>query len=214
MKIMLKRILLVAALAILLPAAALADEVDFVNSGGLFAGAPGGLTLVGSTLIEVDGLSGGPIADVNLGSVNFVTGALLSGISSLQNVLNNQTGEAIFGGGGAFIVTSNGSDGLPLGTLFSGSFVGPVTWSFSSDLQLYTLIGSIVGTDFTGGSDTGSTQQFVTDLKIYRSLFGTTGPDNIAGITQTVSAPEPGTLVMMGLSFMGLAGAMKRKLLV
>ena len=97
-----RKVLLLAVLALALPAAAFASsQVDFTNMGGTLAGTNAGLTLTGSTLIAVQGLNGGGlITGSNLGSVGFTTGALASG--SLQ------TG-GTFAAGGNFTITGNGS---------------------------------------------------------------------------------------------------------
>ena len=76
-----KKLLLLAVLALALPMAVFADSgVDYTNSGGTLAGSNSGLTLSGSTLIAVKGLNGGGLITGNdLGSVTFATGALISG---------------------------------------------------------------------------------------------------------------------------------------
>ena len=53
-----KRIVLMALLAMALPLAAFASGVDFTNSGGTLTGSSGGLSLTGSELIAVNGLNG------------------------------------------------------------------------------------------------------------------------------------------------------------
>ena len=55
-----KKLLLLAVLALALPTAVFASSsVDFTNSGGTLSGSSSGLTLSGSTLIAVNGLNGG-----------------------------------------------------------------------------------------------------------------------------------------------------------
>jgi hypothetical protein len=78
-----KRILLLALIALALPMAAFANNsIDFTNSGGTLSGSSEGLTLSGSELIAVNGLNGLGLVTGNLGSVSFTTGGLTSG--SLQ----------------------------------------------------------------------------------------------------------------------------------
>src|SRR5258708_6600966 len=136
-----KRIFLMALLALALPMAAYAsNSVDFTNSGGTLAGSNAGLTLSGSELIAVNGLSGLGLVTGDLGSVGFSTGALTSG--SLQ------MGGA-FSAGGSFTITGNGTGGIPTGTIFSGTFTGPVTWTLvtlANGTHNYTLSGSLSGT--------------------------------------------------------------------
>src|SRR6266851_3324231 len=113
-----KRVLWLTVLALALPLAAFADSVDFTNSGGILAGSTSGLSLTGSALIAVNGLNGlGIVTGSDLGSVS--TGALSGG--SLQ------MGGA-FAAGGSFTITGNGSNGVPNGTIFAGTFSSPATW--------------------------------------------------------------------------------------
>ena len=93
---MLKKVVVMAALALALPMAAFASGgVDFTNSGGTLTGSNSGLTLSGSSLVAVNGLNGMPLlAAPGLGSFSFSTGALTSG--SLQN-------GGTFAGGGSFM---------------------------------------------------------------------------------------------------------------
>ena len=97
-----KRVILMALLAMALPLAAFADNsTDFTNSGGTLAGSSAGLSLSGSELIAVDGLGGGGLITGGLGSVSFSTGALATG--SLQM-------GGTFDGGGSFLITGNGTN--------------------------------------------------------------------------------------------------------
>jgi hypothetical protein len=116
-----KRVLWLTVLALALPLTAFADSVDFTNSGGILAGCSDGLSLTGSALIAVKGLNGlGLVTGSDLGRVGFSTGALSGG--SLQM-------GGTFAAGGSFTITGNGSNGIPNGTIFSGTFSGPVTWT-------------------------------------------------------------------------------------
>ena len=68
-----KKILLLAVLALALPTAMFAgSSVDYTNSGGTLSGSSAGLSLSGSVLIAVNGLNGGGlITGSDLGSVSF-----------------------------------------------------------------------------------------------------------------------------------------------
>src|SRR3974390_520716 len=132
-----KKVLLLAVLALALPTAVFAGSgVDYTNSGGTLAGSNSGLSLSGSVLIAVNGLNGGGlVTGTDLGSVSFSTGALMSG--SLQM-------GGPFAGGGSFTITGNGTNGIPSGTLFTGTFTGPVTWTLvtlANGTHNYTLTG-------------------------------------------------------------------------
>src|SRR5258707_9855323 len=143
-----KKILLLAVLALALPMAVFASsDIDYTNSGGTLSGTNSGLTLSGSVLVAVDGLNGGGlITGNNLGTVTFSTGALASG--SLQM-------GGTFAAGGSFTITGNGTNGIPNGTLFAGTFSGPVTWqllTLADGTHNYTLTGVLSGTLGSGFS--------------------------------------------------------------
>jgi hypothetical protein len=201
---MLKKVVLMAALALALPMAAFASSgVDFTNSGGTLTGSNSGLTLSGSALIAVNGLNGAPlVAGAGLGSFSFTTGALMSG--SLQN-------GGVFAGGGSFMIVGNGMNGLPNGTIFQGSFSGPVTWTMvtlANGTHNYTLTGAISGNFNNNYTTDGITVQLTVNTKgLYngQGIAGSSGDTNIL-------VPEPGTLSLFGTGLVGLAGLIRRKL--
>lgn len=193
-----KRILWVVLVVILaLPLAAFADnQIDFTNSGGTLSGDSSGLTLSGSTLTVINGLNGLQTGD--LGTLSFSTGALTSG--------NLQSG-ATFAGGGSFTIWSN-----TLGTLFSGSFDGPVTWTLvtlANGTHEYTLTGALSGS-WMGGSNTfyGATVQLT--INTGKGFFN--GSTTISSGDTNIVVPEPGSLTLIGTGLVGLAGVLRRKL--
>jgi PEP-CTERM motif len=195
---MAKKILLLAVLALALPMAAFANSgVDFTNSGGTLSGTNSGLSLSGSVLVAVNGLNGGGlITGSNLGSVTFSTGALTSG--SLQM-------GGTFAAGGSFTITGNGTNGVPNGTLFAGTFSGPVTW------QLVTLANGTHNYILTGqltGSASGVTVQLTVNTG--KGFFN--GSTQISSGDTNITVPEPGTLTLMGTGLIGLATLVRRKL--
>jgi hypothetical protein len=198
-----KRTVLLALLVLALPLAAFAgSSVDFTNSGGTLTGTNAGMTLTGSVLIAVNGLNGGGlITGNNLGSVSFSTGALLTG--SLQ------TG-GTFAGGGSFVITGNGTNGIPNGTIFSGTFSGPVTWTLvtlPNGTHNYTLTGVVSGS-LLGFSTSGVTVQLTVNTG--KGYFN--GWTSISSGDTNIVVPEPGTLGLLGTGLVGIAGLIRRKL--
>jgi len=196
-----KRMLLLVLLALALPMAAFANNsVDFTNSSGTLSGSTAGLSLSGSTLIAMGG-SGGLITG-NLGTVNFSTAGLTSG--------NLQSG-ATFGAGGAFTIAGNGSNGIFNGTIFSGTFSGPVSWTeitLANGTHNYTLTGSLTGTWYTGATVNGATVQLT--INTGKSFFE--GSTMISSGDTNIVVPEPGSLTLLGTGLVGLAGILRRKM--
>src|SRR6266550_5645217 len=137
--IMLKKVVLLAVLALALPSMAVADsQIDFNAQGGTISGSNAGLTLTGSTLIAVNNYFGTSTVGNNLGTVSFTTGALLTG---------SLTGGGTFSSTGSTVtIVGNGVNGVPLGTIFSGSFTGDLTLTESgTSLHNYGLFGAVTG---------------------------------------------------------------------
>ena len=191
---MLKKVVLLAVLALAVPIAAVADStMVFTTQGGTLTGGSSGLTLTGSVLTFLNNM-GTVSVGTNLGSLGFTTGALLTG-----SIAGGGTFSSV---GSAFTLVGNGMNGA---TIFSGSFTNDVTLALlaGSGGHDYVLFGLISGTLPGGGTVNG----------LMHMDFMSTGKGWIVGsVDSTVVVPEPGTLSLFGTGLIGLAGIIRRKL--
>lgn len=196
-----KKLLLLAVLALALPTAVFASSnIDYTNSGGTLSGSTSGLSLTGSVLIAVNG-NAGLITGTNLGSVTFQTGALSSG-SLAQG--------GTFAAGGSFTITGNGTNGIANGTLFSGTFSGPVVWTMTTlanGTHNYTLTGSLTGNTASGYPTVGATVQ----LTVNTGKHYFNGSTKISSGDTNVVVPEPGSLSLLGTGLIAIGGIIRRK---
>ncbi len=183
---------------------ALARSIDFTNCGGTLTGSNAGMKLATSELVAVQGLGSGRVRG-DLGAVSFKTGSLKS---------LGPHGEEIFNGGGSFVITGDGQQGIHNGTIFHGSFVGPVfltSANLASGLVQLTLRGTVTGQLYGGGIVTAKVEELTVKAGSFGGSIGL-----LSGTAQTqckTVVPEPGTLGLLatGLGLVGLAGVVRLK---
>jgi hypothetical protein len=203
MKRLVCTLMLLALLGFVLPVAARADAIDITNHFGNISVSTSGIV---STMSQIKAYNGivapSPHA---LGYVSFGTGAFTG--ASLKG---NGTFSSV---GSWFDITGNGNYGAPKGMIFSGAFVGPISWTLTSapgsNRLTFTLTGNIKGMLYNGHEATGSTTQY-----FYSSnyQFGKGIGHLIGGTTHLNPSPESGTLGLLGTGLVAVAGAVRRKI--
>jgi hypothetical protein len=142
-----RRVLVLALLALALPMAAWADGIDLVNRFGSITISAAGITSNKSQLKQFNGISAG---SGSLGSVTFSTGALVSG-SILTGGTFSDVGSSFVGPVAWTLVAQSGQSltytlsGTIQGTLWNGHFVTGTTTQtiYSTNGQITMGIGHI-----------------------------------------------------------------------
>jgi len=163
---MMKRVTVFALLVwMLVPSVAWARRDWFNNEHGGVSLSNSGIATRGSQLIDCFKIVA-PKGH-SLGLVIFSTGALLSG--SLQ------TGGTFDAAYSSLTVVGKGNYGEPKGTIFSGSFIGPITWTLISKTGaklVFELHGHVMGEVYTGRMVTATVTQIIvtTDGQLARGI--------------------------------------------
>ena len=149
-----KRMLVVALLALALPRAAWAAQDIFNNERGSISISYSGIESKGSQMVYCFGVV--PPEHHSLGPISFSTGALPSG--SLE------TGGKFSPICSSFVVIGRGNYGEPKGVIFSGNFFGPIKWTLISKtgaVLIFKLTGNIEGIFFNGRMIRASARQTI-----------------------------------------------------
>jgi len=195
-----RRVLVLALLALALPMAAWADGIDLVNRFGSISISASGITSVGSQLKQFNGVTA--TTGHSLGSVSFSTGALISG-----SIMSGGTFSDV---GSSFVIIGKGNQTPHKGTIFSGAFVGPITWTLvsqSGQSLTFQLSGTIQGTLWNGHFVSGTTTQTIYSIPGQLAR----GIGHIRVGNTSILTPEPGTLGLLGTGLVAIAGMLRRK---
>lgn len=101
--------------------------------------------------------------------------------------------------------------GISNGVIFSGNFVGPVTWTLatlSNGTQNYALAGVLTGV--MGGAAINAITMPLSANVDRESLIGSTAISG-ADTTREESVPEPSTLALFGTGSLGLLGVVAKR---
>jgi len=219
-----RRVLLLALLALALPIAAWANTISFTNQNGELnisgmAGTGGMGTIGVSTITSIGSqlLTWGFTAATpghSLGIVSFTTGSLATGSILYGGTFNGGEGVSTFDviGVGKWAKRLTRSKTTPV-AIFTGWFVGPIDWTLTSapgkKNLTYVLSGDIYGELWNGRWVNGFTTQNI--YTVNGQL--TQGIAHISLGKSTVTVPEPGTLGLLGTGLVGIAGVFRRKMM-
>jgi hypothetical protein len=190
--------------------AAWASGIDLTNQFGTVTISNSGISTVGSELLSWGTLQAAQ--GHSLGGVNFSTGAFTSGGIWTGGTLSATGSTFDVFGVGLWAKAMAGVNQSPV-ALFTGSFIGPITWTLVSHTgkfnYVFTLSGEIYGMLYNGHDVTGWTSQTIV---LFRNQWAKDGKGSINLGHDHLNTPEPSTLVLFGTGIVALAGTLRRKL--
>jgi len=204
-----------ALLAFLAPSLAHGGTITVLNTDGNASASSSGFTLSGSEVSQI----GKYVQPLSGSTLSFSTGSLASG--TLSGSLTNNFAQ--FNPGTAPF-TISGTWNTFSGTLFTGQFVGMVTWTWNgcsgsgaATTCFYALTGQIAGTWTPHGNNvTGETFQILFSFTGARACptcgnyTGGAGLVDVSGTTAFVT-PEVSSLGLTGTGLCGLGLLLRRR---
>jgi len=198
-----KNICLIIALLLTLSLVAFADDVSFTSTGGTFTGTSISYVLADATLTQIS-LGGNTYSGSDLGTLSFSTAE--------QGSISNAGTGGPFLPGGTIVITGNGSDGLPAGLLFDGTFPQGGTWGFvvqPDGSHLYTLCAKVSGQDGNGNSDSGIMTFFINTGIVFTGTTSASGTDTVQ-VAPVTAVPEPEEWSLFAVGLLGALVAIRQ----
>lgn len=195
-------------LLFLLPTSVWANSVAWQNVGGQITASGNAVTLNGSTMSGVLSTSSASSSGFAGDAFSFTTGPLISGTLS---------GGGTFAAGGSITITGTGSNGIPLGVVFHGTFTSPTAWSATWNSNAgpnhdgrwyYSLTGSFAGVLSNGQHVSGKVTEDTFDVPGGKSFDSSV---NLNGGVLNISVPEPETLSMMCTGLLAVGAFFRRQ---
>lgn len=195
-------------LLLILPTSVWANSVSWQNVGGQLTASGNAVSLNGSMMSGIVPSSSASSSGFTGDAFSFTTGPLVSGTLS---------GGGTFAAGGSITITGTGSNGIPTGTVFRGTFNSPTTWTATWNPNAgpnhdgrwyYSLTGSFSGTLSNGKILSGKLTENSFDVPGGKSFDNSV---NLNSGVLNISVPEPESLSLMCTGLLAIGGIFRRK---